>query len=435
VFAVRRFWLIVLVVLTVVSFAKVKIQFWHAMGGWRIEVIQNMVNDFMKLNPDIEVEVQYVGSYEEILAKLIAAVQAGTPPHVVQLNEISTQKMIDSGVIVPVQDLIDKDPTFDVGLFLPQVLNYYRVGGKLYSMPWNTSTPLLYYNKTMFKEVGLDPNNPPTTFGELIEACRKLVKKDDKGNIVRTGITWPLYAWFFEQYMALQNQPLVDNNNGRTAKATKVVFNNQAALNFLNLWNTLTKEGLMINTRRADWTAARQLFISQTVGMLISSTSDVALLMNESKKQGFELGTAFLPLPDGTQRGGVVVGGGSLWILKQKKQAEVDAAWKLVKYLAEPGPQIVWHQATGYYPIRVDAIQKLLVQGYYQENPHHLTSILQLLTSVQNYNTQGAIIGAFPEVRNAIDMAVEKMLTGALTPKQALDEAERNANKAIKEYF
>lgn len=230
----RRFWLIVLVVLTVVSFAKVKIQFWHAMGGWRIEVIQNMVNDFMKLNPDIEVEVQYVGSYEEILAKLIAAVQAGTPPHVVQLNEISTQKMIDSGVIVPVQDLIDKDPTFDVGLFLPQVLNYYRVGGKLYSMPWNTSTPLLYYNKTMFKEVGLDPNNPPTTFSELIEACRKLVKKDDKGNIVRTGITWPLYAWFFEQYMALQNQPLVDNNNGRTAKATKVVFNNQAALNFLN---------------------------------------------------------------------------------------------------------------------------------------------------------------------------------------------------------
>ncbi|GAB4315334.1 ABC transporter substrate-binding protein [Pseudothermotoga sp.] len=431
----KKFLVISLLVLTVLSFAKVKIQFWHAMGGWRIEVIQNMVNDFMKLNPDIEVEVQYVGSYEEILAKTVAAVQAGTPPHVVQLNEISTQKMIDSGVVVPVQDMIDKDPTFDVGLFLPQVLNYYRVGGKLYSMPWNSSTPLLYYNKTLFKEAGLDPDNPPRTYSELIEACRKLVKKDEKGNVIRSGITWPLYSWFFEEYMALQNKSLVDNDNGRTKKATKATFNNEAAMNFLNLWDKLTKEGLMINTKRADWTAARQLFISQTVGMLISSTSDVALLMNESAKQGFELGTAFLPLPDGAQRGGVIIGGGSLWIIKQKDQQEINAAWKLVKYLAEPGPQITWHQATGYFPIRVDAIQTLQVQGYYRDNPHHLTAILQLLTSVQNYNTNGAIIGAFPEVRDAIETAVEKMISGSITPKQALDEAEKNANKAIKEYF
>ncbi|HEY8542956.1 MAG TPA: ABC transporter substrate-binding protein [Pseudothermotoga sp.] len=431
----KKVFVFILIVFAVFSLAKTKIQFWHAMGGWRIEVIQNMVNEFMKLNPDIEVEVQYVGSYEEILAKTVASVQAGTPPHVVQLNEISTQKMVDSGVIVPVQDLVDKDPSFDVGLFLPQVLNYYKVGGKLYSMPWNSSTPLLYYNKNLFKEVGLDPNNPPRTYSELITACRKLVKKDEKGNIVRTGITWPLYSWFFEEYMALQNQPLVDNNNGRTAKATKVVFNNQAGLNFMNLWNTLTKEGLMINTKRADWTAARQLFISQTVGMLISSTSDVALLMTESVKQGFELGTAFLPVPDDAPRGGVIIGGGSLWIIKQKNQAEIEAAWKLVKYLAEPGPQIMWHQATGYFPIRVDAIQKLQVQGYYKDNPHHLTAILQLLTSVQNYNTNGAIIGAFPEVRDAIETAVEKMISGTLTPKQALDEAEKNANKAIKEYF
>lgn len=431
----KKFLVLLLASVAILAMAKVKVQFWHAMGGWRIEVIQNMVNEFMKLNPDIEVEVQYVGSYEEILAKTVAAVKAGTPPHVVQLNEISTQKMIDSGVIVPVQDFIDKDPSFDVGLFLPQVLNYYRVGGKLYSMPWNPSTPLLYYNKTLFKEVGLDPNNPPTTFSELIEACRKLVKKDEKGNIVRTGITWPLYSWFFEQYMALQNQPLVDNSNGRTSKATKVVFNNEAGLRFFELWDKLTKERLMINTKRADWTAARQLFISQTVGMLISSTSDVALLMSESKKQGFELGTAFLPLPDGVQRGGVIVGGGSLWIIQQKNKAEIEAAWKLVKYLAEPGPQIVWHKATGYYPIRVDAIHALQVQGYYAENPHHLTALLQLLMGVQNYNTQGAIIGAFPEVRDAIESAVEKMVSGALTPKQALSEAEKNANKAIKEYF
>ena len=159
----KKFFILLLVLVTVFSFAKVKIQFWHAMGGWRIELIQGMVNNFMKANQDIEVEVQYVGSYEEILAKTVASLQAGTPPHVVQLNEISTKKMIDSGVIVPVEDLIKKDPSFDKNKLLPQVKNYYSIGGKLYSMPWNSSTPLLFYNKTLFKQVGLDPNKPPRT--------------------------------------------------------------------------------------------------------------------------------------------------------------------------------------------------------------------------------------------------------------------------------
>lgn len=431
----KKFFILLLVLVTVFSFAKVKIQFWHAMGGWRIDLIQGMVNNFMKANPDIEVEVQYVGSYEEILAKTVASLQAGTPPHVVQLNEISTKKMIDSGVIVPVEDLIKKDPSFDKNKLLPQVKNYYSIGGKLYSMPWNSSTPLLFYNKTLFKQVGLDPNKPPRTFSEVIAYAKKLVKKDEKGNIVRTGITWPLYAWFFEQWMAEQNKLLVDNNNGRTGNPTKVLFNNDAGLKIMEFWNTLTKEGLMINTKKGDWTAARQLFISQTVGMIITSTSDVALLTSEAQKQGFEIGAAYIPIPDGVQRAGVIIGGGSLWIIKQRNQAEIDAAWKLVKYLADVDPQIEWHKGTGYFPVRLDAKEKLEKEGYYNTNPLHYIAIKQLLDTIPSYATMGAVVGAFPEIRAAIENAVEKMINGQLTPKQALEEAEREANKAIKQYF
>ena len=250
----KKFLVVLMVTLSIFSFAKVKIQFWHAMGGDRITLIQNTVNDFMKANPDIEVTVQYVGSYEEILAKTVAALQAGTPPHIVQLNEISTKKMIDSGLIVPVEDLIKKDPTFDKSKLVSQVRNYYSIGGKLYSMPWNSSTPLLFYNKTMFKQAGLDPNKPPKTFSEVIQYSKKLLSKDSKGNITRTGITWNLYSWFFEEWMAEQNKLLVDNNNGRTGPVTKVVFNNDAGLKIFDFWNTLTKEGLMINTKPGDWT-------------------------------------------------------------------------------------------------------------------------------------------------------------------------------------
>jgi len=173
----KKFFVLLMILLVVISLAKVKIQFWHAMGGWRIELLQNMAEDFMKTHPDIEVEVQYTGSYRDTLNKLVAAVQGGTPPHVVQIYEIGTQFMIDSGIAVPIGDLIEKDPSFDVGKFLPQVLDYYRVKGKLYSMPFNSSNPILYYNKTLFKEVGLDPNKPPRTFNTA-ENSRLKMKKE-----------------------------------------------------------------------------------------------------------------------------------------------------------------------------------------------------------------------------------------------------------------
>lgn len=191
----------------------------------------------------------------------------------------------------------------------------------------------------------------------------------------------------------------------------------------------------MINTKPGDWTAARQLFLSQTVGMLITSTSDVALLLSESKKQGFEIGAAYIPIPDGVQRAGVIPGGGSLWIIKQKNQDEIDASWKLVKYLADVDPQIQWHKGTGYFPVRNDAIDKLQKQDYYKDNPMHYVAIRQLVETIPSYATMGAVVGAFPEIRNAIETAVQKMLNGQLTPQQALEEAEKSANNAIKQYF
>ena len=190
----------------------------------------------------------------------------------------------------------------------------------------------------------------------------------------------------------------------------------------------------MINTKKEDWTGARQLFASQKVAMLISSTSDVKLMMDMSKKNGFELGTAFLPRPKDAKAGGVVIGGGSLWIIKGHPKKEIDAAWEFVKWMAQPEQQIKWHLNTGYFPVRKDAVEQLLAEGYYAKYPHHLTALLQLLLSVQTYNTRGAIIGAFPEIRDIIETAVEDMINGVKTPEEALAWAEKQATKAIAEY-
>jgi len=413
---------------------KINIQFWHAMGGWRIELLQEMADDFMALHPDINVEVQYTGSYGDTINKLNVAIQSNIAPHIVQGYDIATQMLIDGKVAVPMQDLIDADPTFDIGTFMPQVLNYYRVGGKLYCMPFNSSNAIMFYNKTLFKKAGLDPNKPPKTYEELLDYAKKLIVKDDKGNITQAGITWNLHCWFFEQFMAVQNAALVDNNNGRTGRPTKAIFNSDAGLKTFTFWNDLTKNGSMINTKVHDWTGARNLFISQKVGMIITSTSDVALMVKSAKENNFELGTAFIPAPADAESGGVVIGGGSLWIVAGKPEAETKAAWEFVKFMAESAQQIKWHTGTGYFPVRKDAVEDLLAQGYYSESPHNLTAILQLLLSTQNYNSNGAIIGAFAEVRAIVESNVQKMLSGDMTPAKALAAAEKEATTAIRDY-
>lgn len=428
--------LIVLLLASSVAMAadKVNVQFWHAMGGWRIELLQEMANDFMALNPDINVEVQYTGSYGDTINKLNVAIQSNVAPHVVQGYDIATQMLIDGEVAVPMQDLIDADPTFDIGTFMPQVLNYYRVGGKLYCMPFNSSNAIMFYNKTLFKKAGLDPDKPPKTYEELLDYAEKLMVKDDKGNVVQAGITWNLHCWFFEQFMAVQNVALTDNDNGRTGRPTKAVFNSDAGLKTFTFWNDLTKNGSMINTKVHDWTGARNLFISQKVGMIITSTSDVALMVKSAKENNFELGTAFIPAPADAESGGVVIGGGSLWMVAGKPEAEAKAAWEFVKFMAQSAQQIKWHTGTGYFPVRKDAVEDLLAQGYYSESPHNLTAILQLLLSTQNYNSNGAIIGAFAEVRAIVESNVQKMLSGDMTPAQALAAAEKEATIAIRDY-
>jgi len=221
----KRFVLLFLSVLLLAgfTFSVTTIEFWHAMESDKVPLIQNMIQDFEALNPDIKVKLQYTGSYPETLNKLVAAVQTGNAPHIVQIYEIGTRLMIDSGVIVPVQDLLDQDKSYDVAVLLEPILNYYTVEGKLYSMPFNSSTCLLYYNKTLFEQAGLDPNRPLQTYEEVIEYCRILTKKDAKGQTLQYGLTWPTHSWVIEQLMAAADAPFVNNNNGRTGRATEAV--------------------------------------------------------------------------------------------------------------------------------------------------------------------------------------------------------------------
>jgi len=222
-----------------------KLTFWYGLTGFNGGVTQEVVNRFNTSQTKYYVEAIQQPNYDDTINKLNASLAGGDLPNIVQIYDIGTQRMIDTKRILPVQDFLDKEKSDIAADLEPAVASYYTVNGKLYSMPFNSSAPVMYYDKNAFKEVGLDPEKPPTTYDELFEAAKKLVKKDASGKIIRSGVDFTLYGWILEQEMAIQTAAYAEPGNGRgSERATKVAFNGEAGQNWLNFLKKLQDEGV-----------------------------------------------------------------------------------------------------------------------------------------------------------------------------------------------
>ncbi len=408
--------------------ANVTIDFWHAMSGTRIELIQSIVDDFMAQNPNITVNVQYTGSYNDTLNKAVSAHKAGNAPHVFHSYEIGTLGMINSGMISPVDQLADR---YDIEIpwddFFVPVQSYYKYQGRHYSMPFNSSTPLIFYNKTLFEKAGLDPENPPKTYEGIREAAIAL-----KASGIDTPVTWNLHSWYFEQMCCLQDAPFVNNDNGRGKELpTAVLFNGAAGNKALDWWIGMYDDGLFMDVG-PGWSNHRAAFGAGEVAMVMSSSSDVNLLTKSLAEKGWEMGTGFIPRPEGAT-GGVAIGGGSLWMTNNHPAEEELAALKLVEFISSDEPQMAWHKGTGYFPVRKTAMDKLEKEGWFIENPNYLTAFEQLLVSPETLNTAGSLLGVFPETRAIIQSEIQECYAGKDVSK-ALDDAAAQVNDLITEW-
>ncbi len=408
--------------------ATVSIEFWHAMSGGRVELIQGIVDKFMAENPNIKVDVQYTGSYNDTLNKVKSAYKAGNAPDIFHSYEIGTLGLINSGIISPLDEVAKKyNREIPWDDFFTPVQSYYKYQGIHYSMPFNSSTPLIFYNKTFFKKAGLDPENPPKTYEEIRAAAVKLQAAGYK-----TPVTWNLHSWYFEQMICLQDAPFVNDQNGRSGKLpTAVEFNGEAGQKVLNWWVGMEKDGLFLDVG-PGWSNHRAAFGSGEVAIVMSSSSDVNRLTEALAEKGWEMGTGYIPRPEGAT-GGVAIGGGSLWMTNNHTPEEELAALKLITYISEDESQIAWHKGTGYFPVRKTAMDQLKSEGWFEENPNYLTAFNQLLDSPETLNTAGGLLGIFPEARELIQSAIQEMYAGKPV-KQALDEAAAKANASIAEW-
>ena len=406
-----------------------KIVWWHAMGGINGEALNKIVANFNKSQSKITVEAIFQGSYDDLLTKLNTALASNAAPALVQVYDIGQAYMRDSKEVVPIQAFIDRDK-FSTADFEPAVINYYKFQDKLQSMPFNSSSSILYYNKDAFKEVGLDPEKPPVTFSEIAEAAKKLTKKDASGT-VRWGFGPSIYGWLFEQLMATSAALYADNGNGRENRATKVMWNSNEAKAILDWWKAGVDGGYFYNPG-IDNPGATNAFNSGKTAMYIESTAQLRNTINTAK---FQVGTGLYPRPDSKPKdGGNIIGGASLYIMKSRPPAEQQAAWEFVKYVTTPAVQAQWQADTGYYPIVKGAYNEGPSKEWATKYPQFLTAVNQIRQSPQNRFTNGAVLGVMPQARQRTQKMIESVLLGKESVSAAMESAVTEINAAIDKY-
>ena len=398
---------------------KTVISFWHAMSGAGQASLDGIVADFNASQEKYEVQAEFQGSYEESLTKLRSVGGTKDAPAITQVFEVGTKYMIDSGFVEPVQKFIDED-NYDLSQLEGNILNYYTVDDQLYSMPFNSSTPIMLYNKDAFKAAGLDPEKAPETFSEVIEAAAKLKTDDMKGFSMLT------YGWFFEELVATQGGIYVNEENGRAGDATEATFNGPEGLNVFNLLDTMNKAGTFGNFG-TNWDDIRAAFQTGKVAMYMDSSAGVKGIIDNAP---FEVGAAYIPYADEVKRNGVVIGGASLWMSKGIADAEQEAAWEFMKYLTTPEVQAKWHLETGYFAINPSAYDEQIVKDAWDVTPQLKVTVDQLQSTEPSIATQGALISVFPESRQQIVTALENLYQG-MDPQEALDAAAEGTNRAI----
>lgn len=411
-----------------------KVAFWHSQSGdVGGTVIPKMISDFNAAQTKCFAEATYQGSYDDALNKLKAGLQSGDIPTVMQLYDIGTKLMVDLKVATPVQDFIDKEK-YDTSGIEPNLMAYYTANGRLQSMPFNSSNPMLYYNKDMFKAAGLDPTKAPRTFDDVEQYAKKLTLKDASGKVTQYGVSLAIYGWFFEQFLAVSGGYYTNNGNGRDSTATAATFNSPEGLNIVTWWKKMYDEGVEGNYGR-NTTDTRNAFVAGKTAMIVESTAALRSLLDATQGK-FELGTGFYPRPneDAYTKYGTVIGGASLWILNGRPPAEQDCGWQLVKFMSSPAEQAYWHINTGYYPTNKAGYDQQVDKDWRAKYPQFQTAVDQLHMAPNTRITQGGFIGVFPTARQTVEVSIESVLQGKATAKDALDKANSDVTQAIVQY-
>jgi sn-glycerol 3-phosphate transport system substrate-binding protein len=415
---------------TTTALAQTEIQWWHAMDGTLGEKVNEIAAKFNASQSDYAVKAVYKGNYTETMTAAIAAFRAKQHPHIVQVFEVGTATMMAAkGAIYPVYKLMaDAGEPFDPAAYLPAVTGYYTdTDGNMLSMPFNSSTPVLYYNKEAFEKAGLDPEKPPATWPEL-EAAAKAVQAAG----YPCGFTTGWQSWVqIENFSAWHNVPIGTKANGFGGLDTELTINGPLQGRHIGQLAEWQKSKIFdYGGRRSD---SAPKFYSGECTMYMNSSAAYAGVKANVK---FPFGVGMLPYwPDveGAPQNSII-GGATLWVLAGHDDADYKGVAQFFTFLSSPENQADWHQFTGYLPITMAAYELTKQQGFYEKNPGTEVSIKQMTNKEPTENSKGLRFGSFVQIRDIINEELEAIWAGSKTTQEGLDAAVARGNELLRKF-
>ena len=412
------------------ALAVTDIMWWHAMSGELGRQLEKLAADFNASQSEYRVVPSYKGNYTEAVTAAIFAFRSRGQPAIVQVNEIATATMMAAkGAIYPVFELMrDQSEAFSPAAYLPAVTGYYAdVGGNMLSFPFNASTPMLYYNKNLFRAAGLDPEMAPKTWLEVGAVAKRLRAS---GAVCGFTTSWP--SWInVENFSAFHNLPISTKANGFNGLDAALTFNHPVMVRHIAQLAEWQATKVFDYSGRA--TTAEPRFQNGECGIFLGSSATRADIRANSK---FEVGYGMLPYwPDveGAPQN-TIIGGATLWVLRDRPRAEYKGIAKFFVYLSKPEIQAAWHQNTGYLPITRAAFDLTRAQGFYDRNPGTAISIEQITLKPPTENSRGVRLGSFVLIRDVIDDELERAFAGKKSAQAALDSAVERGNRLLRQF-
>lgn len=420
----------------------VSLKFWHGMNGDLEDALKNLTAEYNASQTKVTVSLENQGGYEQTLDKYLQSSQSSRPD-IVQAPEYAVQVLRDTDSTVPVGACLESSG-FDTSDFLSKALNQYATEGVQWAMPFNVSNPVLYYNKKVFANAGLDPNVSPLNMDEVRSASQAIVDSGAAG----FGLSLDTGAdsgggWFLEQWFAKLGELYSDNDNGRLSPSTKVFFDGQTGIDLLTDLQSLITDGLAYNVgdnpsgqdallKLADPSNAAAMTIATSAALgTVLSTVQGGLIPGITAD---DIGVGPMPSPGSIVAPGAIVGGASLWIVDQDDPVRAAAAWDFISYLISAQSQSTWAAATGYIPVRSSALELDPIASTYANDPRFKVAYDQLLEATESAATIGAVLGPQREIRTLTARAIATVLQGG-DVVATLTDAAAQANTLLADYI
>jgi sn-glycerol 3-phosphate transport system substrate-binding protein len=392
-----------------------------AVGGPITKIVDTLAADFEKEHPGIKIKPVYAGSYQDTITKVLTAAKGGDAPHMAVMLSTDMYTLIDEGVVVPFDELV-KTPADRAWMssFYPGFMKNSQTGGKTWGIPFQRSTIVMYWNKELFKQAGLDPNRPPQNWAELVDYGKKLTQRDAAGKVSTWGVQVPSSGFPYWLFQGFTTQNGVELMN---AAGTQTHFDKPEVVEALQYWVDLSRKHQIHPPGVVEWGTTPKDFFERKAAIIWTTTGNLTNIRTNAK---FDFGVAMLPA--GKQRG-TPTGGGNFYVFKKASTAEREAAMKFIQWVTSPKHAAEWAIATGYVAVSPAAWDTPEMKKYLADFPAPTVARDQLQYAVAELSTHEN-----QRVTKALNDGLQAALTGAKTPQQALQDAQREAERILRPY-